>query len=126
MTNEDDPDGFKEDEEFFETPSMRPTIETILLGEGISPTRILIEISHENGSTKDATGSVELVNLCRHDASDEYDEETRELDYSDLERDLQLRVDALINWTRFDNSTSESEGESDADVLKRYHGQRDK
>ncbi|GAB7009526.1 hypothetical protein [Halorubrum trueperi] len=124
MTNEDDSSGFKEDEESFETPSMRATIETIQLGGGISPTRILIEISHENGSTRDATGSIELTNLCRHDAGGAYDEETRELNYNELERDLQLRVDALINWTRFDNSTSESEGESDADVLKRYHGQK--
>lgn len=124
MTNEDDQSGFKEEEEYLETASMGPAKEKIKLGERISPTRILIEITYVNGSEKDATGSIELGNLCRHDASDEYDEETRELDYSDLERDLQLRVDALIDYTRFETSSSESEGESDADVLKRYHGQK--
>lgn len=120
---DDDPGGFVEDEEVFEKALMR-AIERIQIGEPTSPTRVLIEVTHVNGTTRDATASIELVTLCRHDASDEYDEETRELDYSELGRELQLRVDALVDHTRFDASTSE-EGESDADVLRRYHGKKD-
>jgi hypothetical protein len=119
---DDDPSGFKEDEEVFEKSSMR-SIDKIRLGEPTSPTRILIEITHEGGETRDATASIEVVNLAEHDASDAYDEAARELDYSDLERELQLRVDALIDFTRFDEHSSKGDGEPDADILKRYHGQ---
>jgi len=120
---DDDPSGFVEDEEVFEKASMR-AIERIQIGEQTSPTRLLIEVTYVNDEARDATASIELSNLAEHDARDAYDEEARELDYSELGRELQLRVDALVDYSRFDASTSE-EGESDADVLRRYHGQTD-
>lgn len=115
MTNDDDPSGFKADEEHLETASMRPPKEKIRLGEGVSPTRIEIEIRYESGATKEVTASIEIGNLCEHDAGDAYDSETRELDYSDLGRDMQLRVDALIDFDRIYKSPSDIRGELESD-----------
>ncbi|ELZ47876.1 hypothetical protein C464_08140 [Halorubrum coriense DSM 10284] len=123
---DDNPSGFDDVEDDIVTASMGPPKDRVRLGESISPTSILIEIEREGeGATKDASASIEIVNLCEHEAGDAYDAENRELDYSELDRELKLRVDALINHTRFDGPRCEHEGEDDADVLKRYHGQGD-
>ncbi|MFC6613749.1 hypothetical protein ACFQAS_02035 [Halopenitus salinus] len=100
MTNddvEDDSSGFKTEQEVLETASSGPSVRSIQLGEGISPTRILVEVEREDGSKKESTASIELINLCRHDAGDDvYDPESKELDYSELGRDIRMRTDALL------------------------------
>ena len=125
MTNKDDPSGFKEDEEWLEKASMGAPITSIRLGEGLSPTRISVEVEQE-ASEREATASIEIINLCEHDAGDAYDSEARELDYSDLSRGLKLRVDALIDHSarrlaklRSDDDRVDEDGEEDTDPLRR-------